>query len=93
MFQNSVAEIIEDIQCSTVECFDSTLLIDSCEMILITTDLRAVRTCASSLEFSHRLSSAFMAISCCSFCQKQTVVIIIIIAIIIIISTTTAGIC
>lgn len=44
----------------------------------VVTDLRADRTSASSLEFSHKLSSAFMAISCCSFCHRCTNILIII---------------
>lgn len=36
------------------------------------TDLSAVRIWASSFEFSHKLSSAFTAVSVCSLCHKGT---------------------
>lgn len=38
--------------------------------IFLFSDLRPVRTWASSLELSHKVSSAFIAMPCCSFCQR-----------------------
>lgn len=39
--------------------------------LLARTDLRAERTRPASSELSHKLSSAFMAVSCCSFCHRN----------------------